>query len=78
MAMRLVDDQADPLDQLRGDLVAPALVAQQLLEPALELGVAATGGTLPQVALDLHALEAHELPVEIELDLAQRVLAINR
>jgi hypothetical protein len=30
------------------------------------------------VALDLHALDAHELPVEIELDLAEHVLALSR
>jgi hypothetical protein len=44
----------------------------------LELGVPAARGALPQVPLDLHALEPHELPVEVELDLAQRVLAFNR
>jgi hypothetical protein len=28
--------------------------------------------------LDLHALDADELPVEVELDLAQHVLAFSR
>jgi hypothetical protein len=30
----------------------------------------ATGGALPQMALDLDALVPDELPVEVELDLA--------
>jgi hypothetical protein len=30
------------------------------------------------MTLDLHALDAHELTVEVELDLAEHVLALNR
>jgi hypothetical protein len=37
-----------------------------------------TRGAFPEVTLDLHALDAHELPVEIELDLAEHVLALSR
>jgi hypothetical protein len=78
MWVRRLDQGADPFDQLGRNLVAPALVAEHLLQPPLELGVPAAGGAFPQVPLDLHTLEADELPVEVELDLAQRVLAINR
>jgi len=76
--VRLGEEHADAFDQLGRDLVAPAFVPEHLLEAALELGMPVTGGALPQVALDLHALQAHELPVQVELDLLQRVLAFNR
>jgi hypothetical protein len=79
--MRLVplgEQHADAFDELGGHLVAPAFVPEHLLEPTLELGMPVTGGALPQVALDLNALQAHELPVEVELDLPERVLAFNR
>jgi hypothetical protein len=70
-------DLADPLDERDGDLVAPALVPEHGLQPLLELGVARARGTLPEVPLDLHALDAHELPVEVELDLTEHVLAVS-
>jgi hypothetical protein len=70
-------DRADPLDERLGDLAAPALVAEHVLQPLLELGVACARRTLAEVPLDLHALHAHELTVEVELDLAQDVLAIS-
>jgi hypothetical protein len=79
--MRLVplgQEHTDAFDQLGRHLVAPAFVPEHLLEAALELGMPVTGGALPQVALDLHALQAHELPVQVELDLLECVLAFNR
>jgi len=66
------------LEELDGDVVAAALGPEHLLEPALELGVAAAGGALPQVTLDVDALQPHELTVEVELDLAEHVLAVSR
>ena len=61
-----------------GHLVASALGAQHLLQAPLELGVAAARGALPEVPLDLHALHADELTIEVELDLAEHVLAVSR
>jgi hypothetical protein len=69
--------RAQALDDLGRDLVAAALGAEHLLEPALELGVPVTGGALPEVHLDLHALHADELPVEVELDLPEHVRAVS-
>jgi hypothetical protein len=71
------EHRADALHDLERHVVAAALRAKHLLEPALEFGVAVTGGAFPQVPLDLHALDANELPVEVELDLTQHVLAIS-
>ena len=70
MVMRRRDQGPDPFEELGGHVVATALRAQHLLQPALELGVAVAGRALSQVPLDLDALHAHELPVEVELDLA--------
>jgi hypothetical protein len=70
-------DRPDALDQLRRHLVTPTLRAEHLLQVSLEVGVAGTRGALPEVALDLHAIHAHELTVEVELDLAQDVLAVS-
>jgi hypothetical protein len=69
--------RADPLDERVRGRVAPALRAEHLLQPALELGVARAWVTTLEVALDLHALDAHELTVEVELDLAEDVLAVS-
>jgi hypothetical protein len=71
------EHRAHPLDDLRRDVVATALVAEHLLEPALELGMAMARGALPEVYLDLHALHADELSVEIELDLPEHALAVS-
>jgi hypothetical protein len=71
------DHRPDPLQELRRDVVAAALGAQHLLQPALKLGVTAARGALPEMPLDLHALDADELPVEVELDLAEHVLAVS-
>jgi hypothetical protein len=68
---------AKALDDLGRDVVAPAFLAQHLLEPALELGVAVARGALPEMHLDLHALEADELTVEVELDLPEHALAVS-
>jgi len=70
-------DRSDPLDERVGNRVAPALRAEHLLQPALELGVAGAWVTALEVTLDLHALDAHELTVEVELDLTKDVLAIS-
>jgi hypothetical protein len=70
--------RAHSLDELRRDVVAPALGAEHLLQAPLEVGMAGARGAFPEVTLDLHALDAHELPVEIELDLAEHVLALSR
>ena len=71
------DRGADPLEQLGRDVVAAALRAQHLLQAALELGVAAARGAVPEMPLDLHALHANELTIEVELDLAEHVLAVS-
>jgi hypothetical protein len=76
--VRLGEQHADAFDELGGHLVTPTFVPEHLLEPALELRMPVTGGALPQVALDLNVLQAHELPVEVELDLPECVLAFNR
>jgi len=70
-------DGADPLDERLGDVAASAFVAEHVLQTLLELGVAGARRALAEVPLDLHALHAHELTVEVELDLAQDVLAIS-
>jgi hypothetical protein len=70
-------ERSHATQELGGHVVAPALRAHQLLQAALELGTAVAGGALPQVTLDLHALDAHELSVEEQLDLAEHVLAIS-
>jgi hypothetical protein len=72
------DEGSDALEQLRGHLVAPALGAEQLLQATLELGVTVARRARPEVALDLHAIDADELTVEVELDLAKHVLAFSR
>jgi hypothetical protein len=69
--------RADALDERVGSRIAPTLRAEQLLEPALELRVPRAWVTALEVTLDLHALDAHELTVEVELDLAEDVLAIS-
>jgi hypothetical protein len=73
----LRDHRAHPLEDLDGDVVAAALGAEHLLQAALELGVAAAGGASPQVLLDLDALHADELTVEVELDLPEHVRALS-
>lgn len=69
---------AHPLQELDRDVVTPALRAHHLLQAALELGTAVARGAFPEVALDIHALHTDELSIEIELDLAEHVLAISR
>jgi hypothetical protein len=71
------EDRAHALRDLGRDVAAAALVAEHLLEPPLELGVAVARGALPEVHLDLHALHADELSVEIELDLPKHALAVS-
>jgi hypothetical protein len=70
-------DRSDPLDERVRNRVASAFRAEHLLQPALELGVARAWVTALEVTLDLHALDAHELTVEVELDLAEDVLAVS-
>jgi hypothetical protein len=59
-------------------MIAPAFRAEHLFQASLEVGVAGAGGAFPEVALDLHALDANELTVEVELDLSEHVLALSR
>jgi hypothetical protein len=73
-----VEQGPDPFGELIGHVSAPALVSQHLLQAALEVGVTAARVAAAEVALDLHALESHELAVEVELDLPQDVFAISR
>jgi hypothetical protein len=75
--MDLDRHRTDPLDERVRNRVAPALRAEHLLQPALELGVARAWVTALEVTLDLHALAAHELTVEVELDLTKDVLAVS-
>ena len=58
-------------------LVAPALGPKELLQPPLERGVPAAGVAAAKVLLDLDAHGSDELTVEVELDLAQDVLAVS-
>jgi hypothetical protein len=71
------EHRADAFDDLLGDIVAAALRAEHLLQSALELGVPVTRGTLPEMPLDLHALQTDELAIEVELDLTEHVLAVS-
>jgi hypothetical protein len=73
-----VEQGPDALGELNGHVAAPALVSQHLLQPPLEVRVAAARVAAAEVALDLDALEPHELAVEIELDLPEDVFAISR
>jgi hypothetical protein len=75
--LRSREPRAQALDHLGRDVVAAAFRAEHLLEPALEVGVALARGALPEMHLDLHAFHADELSVEVELDLAEHVLAVS-
>jgi hypothetical protein len=72
------EEGSHALEELDRHVVASALRADELLQAPLELGTAVAGGALPQVTLDLHALDADELSIEEQLDLAEHVLAISR
>jgi hypothetical protein len=76
--VRWIQERADPGVELGRDVVAPALRAEHLLQPALEIGMASAGMAATQMPLDLDALEPDELPVEVELDLSKDVFAVSR
>jgi hypothetical protein len=65
------------LEHLGRDLVAPALGSQDLLELALEVRVPRARPAGDEVRLDLDAEATVELPVEVELEAPQDLLAIN-
>jgi hypothetical protein len=73
-----IEEPADPVDELGRHFVAPAFRAKHLLQLALEVGMAPARIATAEVPLDLDALEPHELPVEVELDLSKDVLALSR
>jgi hypothetical protein len=74
----LLEEQPDPLEQLRRDLAAPALGPEDLLQLELELGVSGARVAADEVLFDLRAQRTDELTVEVELDLLQHVLALSR
>src|SRR6266508_4306389 len=74
----LAQDGVDPLEQVRRDLVAPALGPQHGLQPALELRAVGAVPTRAEMFVDLGVRRHIELPVEIELDLRQDLAAVNR
>jgi hypothetical protein len=76
--LRVLEQRTDPFEQLGRDLPASALGAQDALQLALELGMAAARVTATQVPLDLDAQSADELSIEVELDLLQHVLTVSR
>jgi hypothetical protein len=65
-------------DERLRDVLASARLSQHVLQASLELGVPVAVGALADVAFDLGALETGELPIEVELDPPQRLLAFNR
>jgi hypothetical protein len=69
--------RADPFEHLDGHVVTPALDAEDFLQASLEVGVLVARRAIPQVPLDLDALDRRELTVEVELDLSQHVLAFT-
>src|SRR5581483_3114359 len=75
---RLSNQRADPLEQLRRHLVAAAPRPQQLLQPSLEVRVIHARRAPTQVLLDLDAQRSDELAVEVELDLLEDLLTVNR
>jgi hypothetical protein len=75
--VRRREHRAHALQELGRCVVAPALGAKHLLQPALELGVVVARGAAPQVSLDLDVLHPDQLTVEVELDLAKHVLALS-
>jgi hypothetical protein len=73
-----LEEDAYPLHDVDRDLVAPALGPQDLLQLALEVRVSRARTTGDEMLLDLQADAAVELPVEVELEPPQDLLAINR
>ena len=78
VAVGALDRGAEPLDQLRRDLVAPALGPDRVLQPLLELGVPGAGAAAAEMTLHLDAQRLDELSVEVELDLLKHVFAVSR
>jgi hypothetical protein len=73
-----LEDHAHPLQDVRRDLVAAALGPEHLLQASLEIRVPRARPARNEVLLDLQAHAALELAVEVELEAAQDLLAINR
>lgn len=76
--VRLAKERVHAFAQARWNLVAGAGVREQLAEPAAELGAIHARPAPGQVRLDLGAVAAEELSVEVELDLAQDLFTVDR
>jgi hypothetical protein len=76
--VRLREQRADPIEEMSGNLVAAAPGPEEILQPALEVRVIHARPAPAQVLLDLGAQRAAELAVEVELDLLEDLLAVNR
>ena len=72
------EHRLDALQDLRRDVVAAALRAQELLQALLERRMVQARVAPRQMLVDLDAQGRLELAIEVELDLLQHVLAINR
>lgn len=77
MPVRRREHGPHPIEELGRRVVAAALGPEHLLQPALELGVIVAPGAIPQVSLDLGALDRDQLTIEVELDLTQHPLALS-
>jgi hypothetical protein len=72
-----LEDHPEAFEHVRGNLVAPALGAEDLLQAALEVGMMGARIAGDEVLLDLHAEDAFELPVEVELEAPKYLGALN-
>jgi hypothetical protein len=78
VVVRPFEQGPNPLEELRRDLAATTLGADDLLQLALEVRMACAWAAASEVALDLHANSTHELTIEVELDLLQHAFALSR
>jgi hypothetical protein len=73
-----LEHRPNPVEQLGWHIAATALVAEHLLQLALEVGMPGARIAAAEVLLDLDALQPHELTVEVKLDLSKHVFAVSR
>src|ERR671918_2063288 len=72
------DGPANPLDQPVRHVLAPAGPGDQHLELPPELVVLQARRAIREMGLDLEACALGELPIEVQLDLPQELVTVNR